>query len=113
MNRSLIVARIRPEEYSAIGEIFAESDRTELPAIAGVSRRELYALGDVYVHLLETSDEGAAAIGRIAPHPEFVRVSAALAQYVSPYLPTWRGPADARAKLFYRWSPETGPEHIG
>ncbi|EEP70053.1 polyketide synthesis cyclase, partial [Micromonospora sp. ATCC 39149] len=53
MNRSLIVAKVGPDTEKRIAEIFAESDATELPRLAGVRHRSLYRLGDLYVHLLE------------------------------------------------------------
>ncbi|WP_330256982.1 TcmI family type II polyketide cyclase [Nocardia sp. NBC_00565] len=109
MNRSLIVARILPHAAARVGEIFAESDATDLPEIAGVARRELYVLGDLYVHLLETAEPGAAAIGTAQQHPEFARVSSRLGEFISPYLATWKSPADARAHMFYSWTPQTGP----
>ncbi|MGO4613590.1 TcmI family type II polyketide cyclase [Nocardia sp. 2YAB30] len=109
MNRSLIIARIRPDAVSRVAEIFAESDATALPVIAGVSRRELYALDDLYVHMLETTETGNTAIGLAQQHPEFARVSSRLGEFISPYLPTWQSPADARARMFYSWTPQTGP----
>ena len=105
MNRSLIVAKILPDAQDEVAAIFADSDRTELPGIAGVRRRSLYRLGDLYVHLLETEAPGADAVARAKAHPEFARVSDELSRYISPYLPTWRGPEDAQAKLFYDWTP--------
>nr|QLJ96495.1 TcmI family type II polyketide cyclase [Micromonospora carbonacea] len=103
MNRSLIVAKVGPDTEKRIAEIFAESDATELPRLAGVRHRSLYRLGDLYVHLLETEREGQEAVEGIREHPEFARVSARLRPYVSPYLPTWRSPRDAMARCFYRW----------
>jgi cyclase len=73
--------------------------------MAGVTSRELYSLGDVYVHLLETEADGPSAVSGIQESPEFRRVSAELAQFVKPYLTTWRSPADAMANRFYAWSP--------
>ncbi|WP_433561601.1 TcmI family type II polyketide cyclase [Nocardia sp. CA-151230] len=109
-HRSLIVAHVRPDAIFHVGEIFAESDSsTDLPAIAGVTRRELWALDDLYVHLVETAEPGGAAIGRASRHPEFARVSARLSEFVSPYLANWLSPEDARARMFYSWTPQTGP----
>ncbi len=39
MNRTLIVAKVVPDAEDAVAEIFAESDTTELPALAGAPRR--------------------------------------------------------------------------
>lgn len=106
MNRSLIIAKILPDAQDEVARVFAESDRTELPRIAGVQRRSLYRLGDLYVHLLETELAGREAVAAAKNHPEFARVSEQLSQYISPYLPTWRGPEDAQARCFYDWTKE-------
>jgi cyclase len=103
MDRSLIVAKVVPTAQERVAEIFAESDATELPHLAGVRHRSLYRLHDLYVHLLETEQPGEGAVDNVREHPEFVRVSARLRPYVSPYLPTWRSPRDAMAQCFYRW----------
>jgi cyclase len=108
VHRSLIVARIRPGAEEQVGRIFAESDRTELPRVAGVTHRALYSLGDLYVHLLETSTDGGEAVEAARRHPEFAAVSARLAEHISPYLPTWRSPRDAVARCFYTYPP-AGP----
>lgn len=106
MPRSLIVARITPGTEEEVARVFAESDRTELPQLAGVTHRSLWTLGDVYVHLLDTEDGGQETVERIRAHPEFRRVSAELEPHISPYLSTWRGPADAQARRIYSYSPE-------
>lgn len=103
MERSLIVARILPDAEHRVAEIFAESDRTELPSLARVRHRSLYRLDDLYVHLLETATDGDAAVDEARRHPEFARVSERLRPYISPYLATWRSPRDAMARCFYRW----------
>lgn len=103
MDRSLIVAKILPTAPSRVAEIFAESDATELPRLAGVRHRSLYRLHDLYLHLLETGPTGEQAVEAARGHPEFVRVSDRLRPYISPYLPTWRSPRDAMARCFYRW----------
>ena|SRR5713226_3290547 len=105
MNRSVIVARIAPDAERKVAAIWTESDRTELPLVAGVRRRSLYRLGDLYVHLLETQQVGAAAIEAARSHPEFGRVSERLSPYITPYLATWRSPRDAQARCFYEWTP--------
>lgn len=105
MNRSLILARIVPDAEREVAEIFADSDRTELPRVAGVRHRSLYRLGDLYVHLLETEEVGAAAVEQARQHPEFARVSERLSQFITPYLSTWRSPKDAQAQCFYSWEP--------
>ena len=103
MHRSLIVARILPDSHEKVAEIWAESDATELPRIAGVQHRSLWTLGDVYIQLLETDEPGQETINRIKGHPEFVRISERLSEYISPYLSTWRSPKDAQARPFYTY----------
>ena len=112
MHRTLIIAKIAPDAEQDVAGIFAESDQTELPLIAGVQRRSLYRLADLYVHLLETTDHGVAAVERARSQAEFARVSDRLRPYITPYLATWQSPRDAQAHCFYDWSPETGPEGL-
>jgi cyclase len=103
MYRSLIVAKINPGAEGEVARIFAQSDQTDLPVTVGVRRRQLYSLGDLYIHLLETTEPGARALGTARHHEEFDRISARLRPFISPYLPTWRSPADAVATCFYSW----------
>lgn len=103
MDRSLIVAKVLPNAESRVAEIFAESDATELPHLAGVRHRSLYRLHDLYVHLLETEEPGERTVETAREHPEFVRISDRLRPYISPYLSTWQSPRDAMARCFYRW----------
>ncbi|MER7167155.1 TcmI family type II polyketide cyclase [Micromonospora sp. NPDC000207] len=103
MDRTLIIAKVVPDAEEQVAEIFAESDATELPRLAGVRHRSLYRLHDIYVHLLETESAGDGAVEAVRDHPEFTRVSARLRPFISPYLPTWQGPRDAMAQRFYHW----------
>ncbi|MDQ3788114.1 TcmI family type II polyketide cyclase [Actinophytocola sp. NPDC049390] len=103
MHRSLIVARMMPGSQEKVRDIWAESDATELPRLAGVEHRSLWTLGDVYIQLLETSEPGQETIDRIKGHPEFVRISDRLSEFISPYLSTWRSPKDAQAQCFYTY----------
>ncbi|WP_250285758.1 MULTISPECIES: TcmI family type II polyketide cyclase [unclassified Frankia] len=105
MHRSLIVAKITPGAEKDVARIFAESDATGLPRIAGVTHRSLYSLGDLYVHLLETTGDGRRAVDNARGHEEFARVSERLSHYIQPYLPTWRSPEDAIARRFYTYEP--------
>lgn len=105
MDRTIIVAKIDPGAEQQVAEIFAESDRTELPGIVGVMRRSLYRLDDLYLHVLETRDHGPEAVEQGRKHPEFARVSQRLQDYITPYLSTWKSPADAVAHCFYTWEP--------
>jgi cyclase len=103
MNRTLIVARIAPGSHADVARIFAESDATELPRVAGVRHRSLYRLGDIYVHLLETADAGHEAVENARGNPEFKRVSDRLSEHITPYLSTWASPQDAIAECFYTY----------
>ncbi|MFV2021305.1 TcmI family type II polyketide cyclase [Micromonospora sp. LOL_023] len=108
MDRSLIIAKVVPDAEQQVAEIFAESDCTDLPGLAGVRHRSLYRLHDLYVHLIETDHTGPQAVAAAREHPEFDRVSRRLAAYISPYLATWRSPRDAMAHRFYHWDASTG-----
>jgi cyclase len=102
MSRLVIVGRVVPGSEEQVAGIFGESDRTELPQIAGVRHRSLYTLNDLYVHLIET-DAGSAGVERASGHPLFLKVSQELSAYISPYSPAWRSPRDAMARCFYTW----------
>lgn len=104
VKRGVIVARIKPGAEDAVARIFAESDRSELPALAGVIHRSLFVLDDIYVHYVETDADFEAAVDQIREHPLFREISAQLDAYISPYDPaTWRSPKDATAREFYSW----------
>ncbi|SEG79396.1 cyclase [Actinacidiphila yanglinensis] len=105
MHRSLIVARMKPDAADAIAGTFAESDRGELPGLIGVTGRSLFQFGDdLYLHLIEADRPPGPAVAQHKGHPEFRRISAALAPWVSAYDPVnWREPQDAMAREFYRW----------
>jgi cyclase len=107
MYRSLIVAKIVPGSEDEVARIWEQSDATDLPRIAGVRRRELYRLGDLYVHLLEGAQPSGETLRAARGHEEFARISDRLSPFISPYLPTWRSPKDALAARFYCW--EGGP----
>ena len=102
--RAVIVARIKPGARDRVAEVFAKSDAGPLPRLAGVRHRSLYALGDVYVHVVEMDDDAGTAIEDVRDHPLFREISARLEPYIAPYDPaTWRSPKDAMAVEFYRW----------
>jgi cyclase len=104
IQRGVIIARIKPGARDDVARLFAESDTGELPALAGVRHRSLFALGDVYVHLVEVDREVGAAVEDIREHPLFRRLSEELDAYIEPYDPeTWRSPKDAMAREFYSW----------
>lgn len=103
-HRALIVARMAPGSARDIADVFAASDRGELPGLVGVTGRSLFQFGDVYLHLIEATEPPGPGIAKVAGHPAFRQVSEQLSAYVSPYDPeTWRGPKDAMAHEFYRW----------
>jgi cyclase len=109
IKRGVIVARIKPGSQEEVKRIFAESDATELPRIAGVRHRSLYVLDDVYIHLVETDDEFAAAVDNVRDHELFQEISRKLDPYIQPYNPeTWKSPKDAQALQFYSWEPVQG-----
>lgn len=104
IQRGVIVARIKPGAQEQVAALFAESDRTELPGLAGVRHRSLFTLDDVYVHLVEIDGSVAEAVADVRDHPLFRELSAKLEPYIQPYNPgTWRSPKDAMAQQFYRW----------
>jgi cyclase len=108
MHRSVIVAKITPGREDDVARVFAESDRTDLPRLVGVVRRELYSLGDLYVHILETNQPADIALAKARADKEFGRVTQELEPFIAPYLPTWRSPADAVARRFYAWQHDLG-----
>jgi cyclase len=104
IKRGLIVARIKPGCKEKVAELFAESDCGELPVMAGVRHRSLFAFGDVYVHLVEIERDFDDAVADIRDHPLFRELSEKLEAYIEPYDPaTWRSPKDAMADEFYSW----------
>ncbi|MCF2531070.1 TcmI family type II polyketide cyclase [Yinghuangia soli] len=105
MYRSLIVARMRPDAAADVADIFAASDRGDLPGLVGVTGRSLFHFGeDLYMHLVEADRPPAEAVAALTGHPEFRAVSDRLSTHISAYDPrTWRGPKDAMAREFYRW----------
>lgn len=104
LHRGVIVARIDPGSEEAVAEAFRRSDASELPHLAGVVRRGLYVLQDLYVHVVDTRADLDDTVQVIGDHPLFKEVSAQLGQHVHPYDPeTWRSPRDASARCFYEW----------
>jgi cyclase len=104
MHRTLIVARLEPGHTAQVADAFAESDATELPRLAGVTGRSLYSFHDLYFHLIESEVDPRPAIAGVRDHPLFTGLSDRLARYITAYDPNWRGPQDAMAHEFYRWS---------
>ena len=107
VKRGVIIARIKPDSEEKVAEIFAESDRTELPKLTGVRHRSLFVLEDIYVHLVETEDDFDSAVAGVRDHDLFRDISKKLEPYSQPYNPaTWKSPKDATAREFYSWDPE-------
>lgn len=104
-NQLIIVSRIKPGAEPDVARIFAESDAGALPLTMGVTGRWLYSIDDVYVHVMNRTDEAAAAPPGPSHHaPAFAQIMEDLNQYISPYRPeTWRSPMDSVARPFYRW----------
>jgi cyclase len=110
VRRGLIVARMRPGVRERVAEIFADSDATQLPVLAGVRHRSLFLLEDLYVHLVEIDDDFERAVEGVREHELFREISARLEPYIEPYNPvTWRSPKDAMADEFYSWDAEPAP----
>lgn len=104
MHRALIVARMKPGTTPDIADVFADSDRGELPGLIGVTSRSLFRYGDVYIHLVEGERPPGPEVARLADHPAFRDISDRLSAFVVPYDPqTWRSPEDAMAEEFYHW----------
>jgi len=109
VRRGCIIAKIKPGSEEEVAKIFAESDETELPALAGVRHRSLFVLNDVYVHYVEMDDDFQEKVDEIRDHPLFQEISRRLDEYIAPYDPeTWRSPKDAQAREFYIWDAEEG-----
>jgi cyclase len=107
VKRGVIVARIEPGSEEKVAELFAESDRSELPGLAGVTHRSLFVLDDVYIHYVEMDEDFTQAVDQVRDHPLFKEISRKLDDYITPYDPeTWRSPKDATAREFYIWDAE-------
>ena len=104
MEKTLIVARMRPGSEQDIARVFAASDASELPRRIGVQSRTLFRFHDLYMHLIEAEQPLSAAVDSRREDPLFREVSENLSPFVSAYDPdTWRAPSDAMAQAFYRW----------
>jgi len=107
VKRGVIVAKIKPGSEEQVAEIFAESDRSELPQLAGVRHRSLFVLEDVYIHYVELDEDFEQSVDEVRNHPLFKEISRRLDDYITPYNPeTWRSPKDATAREFYVWEDE-------
>jgi cyclase len=105
MHRTLIVARMEPEQADAVAGIFADSDATDLPHLIGVTKRTLFRFHDLYFHLVEADGDVSPNLYQARSHPLYQDVNKRLAEHIRPYDPNWREPKDAMAVPFYQWSP--------
>jgi cyclase len=105
MYSTLIVARMQPRDNASVATLFEEFDRSDMAERMGTRRRQLFHFHGLYFHLQDFDDEhGPEAIEAVRTHPAFVRISADLSQFITPYDPaTWRSPKDAMAAPFYYW----------
>jgi cyclase len=104
VKRGCIIAKIKPGSEEEVAKIFAESDKTDLPELAGVRHRSLFVLDDVYVHYVEMDDDFQEKVDEIRNHPLFQEISRRLDDHITPYNPeTWKSPKDAQAREFYIW----------
>ncbi|TCP56797.1 cyclase [Tamaricihabitans halophyticus] len=108
MHRTLIVAKLKTDNPDQIGQVFGESDETDLPHMIGVSRRTLFTFHDLYFHLVEADDDISPNLYRARSHPLYGDISERLTEFVSPYDPNWKEPKDAMAEPFYVWTAESG-----
>jgi cyclase len=109
VKRGVIIAKIRPGSEDKVAALFARSDETDLPELAGVVHRSLFVLDDVYVHYVEMDDDFQEKIDEIRDHPLFQEISRRLDDHISPYNPeTWKSPKDAQAREFYVWDADEG-----
>ena len=107
VKRGMIVAKIKPGSTDAVAKLFAESDESELPALAGVRHRSLWVLDDIYIHYVELDADFGDTVDAVRDHPLFKEISRKLDEYITPYDPeTWRSPKDAQARQFYEFEPE-------
>ena len=63
MHSTLIVARMRPSDGMDVARLFAEFDSTDMPALMGTRRRQLFGFHGLYFHLQDFDrDDGGEAI---------------------------------------------------
>jgi cyclase len=108
VHRTLIVARLKTDDPERIGEVFGDSDATDLPHMIGVSRRTLFTFHDLYFHLVEADQDIRSNLYKARSHPLYGDINTRLTEFVSPYDPEWREPKDAMASPFYVWTASEG-----
>ena len=108
VKRGVIVAKIKPGAEEQVAGIFAESDESELPELAGVKHRSLFVLEDIYIHYVEMDEDFEQSVDAVRNHPLFQEISRKLDDCITPYNPeTWRSPKDATAREFYSWDADS------
>jgi cyclase len=105
MHSNLIVARMDPQSYADVAQLFSDFDKTDMPHRMGTRRRQLFSFHGLYFHLQDFDTEnGGRLIEEAKTDPRFIRISEDLKPFIEAYDPaTWRSPADAMAKRFYGW----------
>jgi cyclase len=104
MNRTLIVARLKPGAEHQVADIFARSDATDLPAAIGVRERSLFSFHELYVHVIDFDAEPDEAMRAAQTLPGFRAISQELQPFIAAYDPdTWASPRDAMARCFYHY----------
>ncbi|GGV44016.1 TcmI family type II polyketide cyclase [Streptomyces spectabilis] len=107
LHSTLIVNRMDPVRQTEVAALFAELDATDFPERMGTRHRQLFLVGDVYLHLQHFGQEdGGALIDKawVDADPRFIRICDALMPIVPPYDPaTWTTPADAIATRVHHW----------
>jgi cyclase len=108
MHTELIVARMAAPSSEAVAGLFGNFDQTEMPALMGTRRRQLFHYQGLYFHLQDfDSDGGGDRIEAAKTLPRFIQISQDLRPYISAFDPeTWKTPRDAMATRFYNWSAE-------
>lgn len=101
--RTLIVARLNPADKSAVADVFAASDATDLPHMIGVQRRSLFTFHGLYFHLVEAEQDINPRLYQARTHELFHDVNTKLARYMTPFDPSWKEPKDSMAEQFYQW----------
>ncbi|WP_199566908.1 TcmI family type II polyketide cyclase [Streptomyces triticagri] len=99
----VIVAKIKPGAEESVAGVFADSDATSLPKDIGVRERSLFALNDLYVHIVDFEHDARDAMKIAQQQSGFTDISRRLDPFITPYSPDWSSPADAMASRFYHW----------
>ncbi|MBI3898407.1 MAG: TcmI family type II polyketide cyclase [Gammaproteobacteria bacterium] len=103
-SRGLAILRLKPGTEEQVINAFAESDKTDLPWLAGMKRRSIWVLDDLFVHYVESERPMKDVIEHFRTHPLYMDVKSKVDQCVEPL-------ADRRlAREIYRWEAERNCE---